>query len=505
MKKSLYLLAVICIRFSQLFAQQTVVSTQDSINTNITVNVNNHAKSDTISITLNSPFFDYILQANTGRHAIKTIPAVIDANGEYHFMLKTGRSPFHISLFLSNEKFEDYVIGRGDLAGYLIMPGSDIKINFDGQQRTFTGRGSEVLEVQEQIENTDKDSKILDDNTLTASHTVRWLQREDSLLKVQLNILYNYKSKIPPLAYSVLRADVVGLSRGAIYYWLSWTQPFMAKRADLSPSLLAGLDGLAKDPTFVSLKDPAALSPKYAFYLYEKTKLQVKYQRIINKLPPKMDQNYFPLIKSEYEGVLRDKMLARWITDLAAVNNLHDHEVMEALELMQTPFYIQIVNRLNNAYKKGLEITDFNFKNPKGQTVNLAGFKGKVVVIDMWFTGCPECVVVGNNMPSIEDQFKNRKDLAFVTISIDRDKTEWLKSINKNSGKYYVSDKTIYLYTSGTGTRNPFIERYVPGNGYPQLMIIGKDGKLFSASLPHPVNEKFKSDFIDVIKSALTD
>jgi thiol-disulfide isomerase/thioredoxin len=505
MKKSLYLLAIICIQFSQLHAQRAVAPIQDSINTYITVKVQNRTKSDTISITLNSPFFDFMTQANTGRHAVKTIMAIKNVTGEYHFVLKTSKSPFHISLFLSNDKLEDYVIGRGDIVGYLIMPGSNLNINFDGSQKIFTGSGAEIFEVQDKIENCDKDSKILDDNTLTATNTPKWLQREDSLLNAQLSILDNYKSKIPPMAYSILRADVVGLNRGAVYYWLSWTQPFMAKRADLSATLIEGLDKLGKDPIFVNLKDPAVLSPKYIFYLYEKTKLQVKYERIVNKRAPKIDQNYFPKIKLEYDGVLRDKLLARWITDLAAVNNLHDNEVIESLELMQSPFFIQMVNTLNSAYKKGLQITDFNFKNPQGQTINLANFKGKVVVVDMWFTGCPECVAVVNNMPSVEDQFKGRDDIAFVTISIDRNKNEWLKSINRNGGKYYVSDNTIYLYTSGTGTRNPFIERYVPGNGYPQLMIIGKNGKMFSASLPHPINEKLKGEFVNAIKSALVD
>ena len=54
------------------------------------------------------------------------------------------------------------------------------------------------------------------------------------------------------------------------------------------------------------------------------------------------------------------------------------------------------------------------------------------------------------------------------------------------SGLYYSSSNTVYLYTGGTGTENPFIQKYVPGGFYPLLLLIDKEGKLSSTNPPKP-------------------
>jgi thiol-disulfide isomerase/thioredoxin len=503
--KAIYLIfSIITFSIVQSYGNKVSITAIDSVETNIVVKVKNHHRSDTISLTQNGPFFDYILLPNTGRHALKTISAIVNKNGDYHFKFKTDKNPLHVSIFLSNERFEDYVVGRGDICNYLLMPGSNFTIEFDGNSRTYSGKGAEIFEIQEKIENTDKGSKILDDNTLASENTPKWLVRGDSLLTVQLNLLDTYKSRISPLSYSIIRADVIGLSRGALYYWLSNSAPFRAKRIDLTQTIADGYEMLKNMPYYLDLNDPACLSPTFAYFLYEKAKLEVKYERVMKKLPPRVDQNYFENIKSKYHGTLRDKLIARWITDLSSVNNLHQNEVSEALEIMRSPYYIKIVKKLNSGYEKGQPITDMDFHDDKGNIVRLKDYRRKVVVVDMWFTGCPECIEVVKGMPNVENKFKDRKDVVFITVSIDRDKNTWLKSINKNGGKYFVTPNTIYLYTSGTGTRNPFIEKYVQGNGYPQLLIIGKDGTLFSAALPHPINKELQEKFSEQIATALS-
>jgi thiol-disulfide isomerase/thioredoxin len=496
-------MAFICIQISQLYAQKKTTPFDDSVETYITCRIKNHVKSDTISLALNGPFFDYRIETLSSRFATQMLKSVANESGEYKFIIKTANSPFHVSLFLSNEKIDDYLIGKGDISGFLIMPGSNINIEVNGEQKKFTGKGALVLEVQDKIENTDQDAKILDDVELRSKDTPRWLKEKDSLLNVQLDLLASYKAKLPSLAYSIVHADVIGLNRGSVYMWMSYAQPFFAKRIDLTKQLAAAYDQLEGHPPYIDLKDNSCLSPKYTYYLYEKIKLEVKHDRVLAKLPPKMDQNYFPRIKTDYTGIVRDKLLARWIMDVAAVNNLQQEYALDVLALMHTPFFIDMVKKFNSAYQKGEPMTDFEFLDSNSRPIHLADFKGRIVVVDMWFTGCADCLLVAKGMINIENQYKDRNDIAFVTISVDRNKDTWLKSVNKNGGKYYITPNTTYLYTIGTGEKNPFIQRYVPDGGFPQLLIIGKNGKMFSATLPHPVNETLESEFVKQVNEAL--
>lgn len=504
MKKILCLCTAILVQISLSNAQVKPVDTNNQGDTYITCRVQKGTQPDTLCLILDGSFWSYQLHLVPERYSVKTLKAIINPKGEYIFKIKTDGSPFHITLFLSSKRNEDgYLDGKPRLSNYLIMPGSDIHIDFNGDEQTFSGKGSDLFIIQNKIENSDEGGQILNDATLRTSNTKKWLNQKDSLLQVQLDLLNLYKSKTPPLEYSIIRADVIGKNRGAVYYWMSYAQPYMANRVDLSKKLEDAYQKLEAAPPYIDSIDNSSLSPKYIFYLYEKIKLETKHERILAKLPPKIDQNYFPIIEKNYGGVLRDKLFAFWISDVASVNNLKPEYASEALALMHTPRFIKIVNDLADAYQKGQSIIDFNFQDAKGRTVHLNDFKGKVIIVDMWFTGCEVCQKVATRLSHIEEKFKGRTDIVFISISIDRDKKKWLNSIDKANGKYYITPTTIYLNTAGTGDRNPFISEYVPSGSYPSMLILDKEGKIFSSTPTHPLDDDTQKVFVNEITQAL--
>lgn len=505
MIKKTILLTLILIKAIQLYAQEPS-NAKNQMVTYITCKFENTMKHDTLSLVLNGAFYTYQLQLVPERYASQTITAITDENGIAKFKILTDNSPFHATLFLSSRRNEDgYLIGKGDISNYLIMPGDDINIDFNGDKRTFTGKGAELFEAQYKIEETDKDQRILNNDQYgyLKFDPEKWLKEKNSLLKVQLDLLAVYQSKITPLAYSIMRADVIGLNRGSVYLALSFTPPFLAVRKDLTKELTDVYAQLEKSPAYIDLNDRACLSPKYTFYLYEKIKLEVKHDRVILNTNPRSDLYYFPKISKDFKGILRDKLLACWIMDVASVNNLEPEYATDALAEMQTPSFINIVNRLKTANQKGQQVADFDFKDSKGQTVHLADFKGKVMIVDMWFTGCEVCQRVAAGLPHVEDKFKDRSDIIFVSISIDRNKEKWLNSINKKEGKYYITSTTTYLYTAGTGEKNQFIQEYVPSGSYPSMLIIDKEGKLFSSTPTHPLNTETQQALVSEINKAL--
>lgn len=205
------------------------------------------------------------------------------------------------------------------------------------------------------------------------------------------------------------------------------------------------------------------------------------------------NRNYFSAINKQFAGTLHDKLLAYWLIQLTGKNDLQPEYLENALAVMQSAYFKLIVEQLKDTYAKGQPVKDFDFKDANNKTVHLTDYKGKVVFIDMWFSGCSGCVHVAASLPHVEETFKDRPDVVFVSLCIDGDRDLWLKSIDKNLvGKHYThytTSTTKYLYTAGTGSNNPFIKAYVPDGTYPRLLIIGKEGKVFSSTPTSPVVE----------------
>jgi thiol-disulfide isomerase/thioredoxin len=118
-------------------------------------------------------------------------------------------------------------------------------------------------------------------------------------------------------------------------------------------------------------------------------------------------------------------------------------------------------------------LTDFNLVDTAGNTIPLSKFRGKVMVLDFWFTGCTFCMKLIPYMEQIEKYFAGNKNVVFLAVSIDKKRELWIK---KGIGKY-ASDKALQLYTGGLGTDHPLIQ-YLNFTGYPSLFIIDKEGRI---------------------------
>lgn len=468
--------------------------------TYITGNIGNARIQDSLLLILHGPFYEYAhspeFQATQVYH---TMP---DAKGGFKFAVATANSPFHVSLQTKGDT-------KAIIDNYLIEASDSINISFDKQIPHFTGRGAGLFEAQYSTEMLDKDAVTLKANTdeYFRQNKMIWLQKQDAVLNEQLKLLSTFQTKLSASAYSIVRADIIGFNRYFVYAPIATTPQLFANRKMADSDLQALCNELAGRQPYLEQSDRGALSPKYINYLFQKLKVDIKYQRFSNDIDVRLDYNFFPAINKEYKGILRDKLLALWLKEVASLNKLHPEYLDSALSVMQTPAFTAMANELKTTFGKGQPVTDFGFKDARGNTVHLADFKGKVVYIDLWFTGCTGCLAVAAGLPDVEKSFENRQDVVFVSISIDKDKKTWLKSIDKNTAtsthyRHYTTSTAKYLYTAGTGSNNPFIQKYVPDAAYPSLMIIGKDGRIFSSTPARPVNAANKAKLIGQLKSA---
>ena len=112
----------------------------------------------------------------------------------------------------------------------------------------------------------------------------------------------------------------------------------------------------------------------------------------------------------------------------------------------------------------------FTFKDINGATVNLASFKGKVILLDFWATWCGPCKV---EIPYFVDLHAKYKDRGFTVIGLSVDDT--LEQLKPFAAQYKMN------YPVLLGLENEAIqEAYGPIWGLPTAFIIGRDGKICS-------------------------
>lgn len=153
-----------------------------------------------------------------------------------------------------------------------------------------------------------------------------------------------------------------------------------------------------------------------------------------------------------------------------------------------------------------LQLLDYTFKDLLDNEVRISDFKGKVVLIDLWYSGCGACISCNQALNSIHKTLIN-KNVVFLSISVDDDKNLWMQSITKNAaksklnpwaGKYYSSPGTIALYCGTAGVNHDFVKKYNSKNLYPMLMLVDTAGRLVSHKLPRP--EVYSKELIQEIE-----
>ena len=85
--------------------------------------------------------------------------------------------------------------------------------------------------------------------------------------------------------------------------------------------------------------------------------------------------------------------------------------------------------------KIGDSLPDFQLKNNKATSINLASLKGKTVLIDFWASWCAPCRMANKKLAPLYNQYKN-DNFEIVGISLDTDKTKWMNAIQKDKLAY---------------------------------------------------------------------
>lgn len=112
----------------------------------------------------------------------------------------------------------------------------------------------------------------------------------------------------------------------------------------------------------------------------------------------------------------------------------------------------------------GRAAPDWTLRSLDGRTYSLKGLRGKVVVLDFWYRGCPWCIRAMPALKALADEFADRP-VQFVGMNVDKD----------TSDARFVTEKLGLTYPNLLAPEVPKAYRV---RGYPTLFVVDKQGRV---------------------------
>ncbi len=293
--------------------------------------------------------------------------------------------------------------------------------------------------------------------------------------QIENQILEWYRSDISEFSYELLKANIFGNN-----------EAMLMRKYLKSIDYLGNYIDSAKRYEFIQDVEKSYQNrPKSNFSCFRDSTLAYSSGFLDFKTTIKDEMNIQNII-SNYNGLLRDRLLSVFFLRNFLKAKYNNKWLLESIPIMTDSVSKNLLLTLSKALSSGKGAYEFSLPNLNNELINLKDFRGKVVVIDFWFTGCGNCIDLNSGMKQVIQHFRKNPNIVFIGISIDRDYHKWKKSV---VSELYSNKGVVDLYTNGLGSNHPIIQHY---NiiGYPFLMVIDKNGKIITTSPTRP-NIKF--------------
>ena len=417
---------------------------------------------------------------------IASIPnTLIESNGNDNmFLIKflpEERAAYVSILFKDEPNIDDFII----------EPGDSIVCTLYNDKWYFTGRGYEKFQCQYDIYQAKTfvprnmavrpDTKIIGDvedlNTsyadwLTDSFRIG-LKSSYTASQISLNVLDWYRENLSSFSYNLIKANMMSLH----------------DESDLK-SLLKMNSMYGENNTNISIRkkllktiyDLYSTRKKYDLKLFPDSILAYS-GKFLSYETSSYDSVSFNKLKNNYKGFLRDRLLTIFFLNNYKKNVKMADWLKNSLPLVKDNNCRKLLLEMVNSLSPGIPAFDFSLQDTSKKNIKLTDFRGKIVFMDFWFTGCGGCKQLTEAMKPVINHFKNNPKVVFIGVSIDGDFESWKKSVI--SGKY-SNEGNIDLYTNGLKQAHPIIKHYGI-SGYPNVLLIDGDGKIITGSPPRPV------------------
>lgn len=451
--------------------------------------INGNGNSDTVILFIQREFiYNYIGSENYRQ--------VCESNGHFKFVFRIDHTA-KISLFLNDDTkilFGNSYIQPGDAICATITKGGQENI-------VFSGKGSEKFKCMYELDSTKRylirggsffykplgtPGNFMQDSLLHS------FKSGDQYANYYFSLLSKYRHKINPDIFELLFADITGeLATSKCYLLLESIQRASSKQ---KKEIFSVFHKYVYYPPKRFRDSIVVYSKNYVEFLMRRSQIKLK---LASDDGNYLMKDMIMLIEKDYKGTLRERLLTYYMLSpkIGVDNEEYEYCLKRSLSEMRSAVYKRYLEVQLERLSRQSIAYNFSLPDSNGRYVSLSDFKGKVVLIDFWFTGCSSCISLSKDLVKKVIPIFQDSSVVFVSICLDKEKSKWVKSI---SSGLYTSGHSINLFTGGVGFEHPLVD-YYNITGCPVLLLIDAEGRIASAS-PSWDPEKLCSEITSAIK-----
>src|SRR5688572_25199258 len=136
--------------------------------------------------------------------------------------------------------------------------------------------------------------------------------------------------------------------------------------------------------------------------------------------------------------------------------------------------------RLQKIPQEGMQMPEASVSLVDGARVPLSDFRGKVLVLNFWFIGCPVCRAIKPQLNEFKAQFAGRDDIVFLAVTGDPE----------GKVKDYLK-KEPFDYLQATDSADAL--SMSKHGGYPKNIVVSKTGEIVYWRSTIKAWDKFRS------------
>ena len=95
-------------------------------------------------------------------------------------------------------------------------------------------------------------------------------------------------------------------------------------------------------------------------------------------------------------------------------------------------------SRITKANKLGTDFPEFDEVDINGNRLTKKEFKGKIIVINIWFIGCPPCEMERPALNDLTKVYSDIKDVVFISFAAKNNKEQIVKYMQESPISYNV-------------------------------------------------------------------
>jgi peroxiredoxin len=115
---------------------------------------------------------------------------------------------------------------------------------------------------------------------------------------------------------------------------------------------------------------------------------------------------------------------------------------------------------------------NFSLPDSSGNYISLKSLKGKVVLIDFWFSGCGACRIENKHFGAIYQKFHS-KGFEILAVSRDKHKNNWINAMKADN----ITWKSVWDADSKVTTNTYLI------SAFPTTYLVNAEGSIVAKDL----------------------